>query len=98
MSLNLNKRSLMVTYDVSSYLKEGENDLLIWLGQGWYKKTTFGAAYDGPLVKAGLNMLRNGKWEVLTATDTSWRGRESGYRIQVIGVLYNLVVKGWMGE
>ena len=40
----LNKRSLMVTYDVSSYLKEGENDLLIWLGQGWYKKTTFGAA------------------------------------------------------
>ena len=75
----LNKRSLMVTYDVSSYLKEGENDLLIWLGQGWYKKTTFGAAYDGPLVKAELNMLRNGKWEVLTATDTSWRGRESGY-------------------
>lgn len=48
-------------------------------GQGWYKKTTFGAAYDGPLVKAELNMLRNGKWEVLTATDTSWRGRESGY-------------------
>ena len=75
----LNKRSLMVIYDVSSYLKEGENDLLIWLGQGWYKKTTFGAAYDGPLVKAELNMLRNGKWEVLTATDTSWRGRESGY-------------------
>ena len=75
----LNKRSLMVTYDVSSYLKEGENDLLIWLGQGWYKKTTFGAAYDGPLVKAELDMLKDGKWKVLTATDTSWSGRESGY-------------------
>ena len=37
----LNKRSLMVTYDVSSYLKEGENDLLIWFGQGWYKKNYF---------------------------------------------------------
>lgn len=75
----LNKRSLIVTYDVTPYLKEGENDLLIWLGQGWYKKTTFGAAYDGPLVKAELNILKNGKWEPLAETNTSWSGRESGY-------------------
>ena len=76
---HLTKRSLIVTYDVTPYLREGENDLLIWLGQGWYKSTTFGAAYDGPLVKAELNVLRNGKWEVLTQTDSSWCGRESGY-------------------
>ena len=24
-------------------------------------------------------MLKDGKWKVLTATDTSWSGRESGY-------------------
>jgi len=53
--------------------------LLIWLGQGWYKTTTFGAAYEGPLVKAELDVLRNGKWEVVTKTDGSWYGRESGY-------------------
>lgn len=76
---HLTKRSLIVTYDVTPYLREGENDLLIWIGQGWYKSTTFGAAYDGPLVKAELNVLRNGKWEVLTKTDNSWWGRESGY-------------------
>ncbi|MDD3036622.1 family 78 glycoside hydrolase catalytic domain [Bacteroides sp.] len=75
----LGKRSLIVTYDVTPYLKTGENDLLIWLGQGWYKKTTFGAAYDGPLVKAELDILRNGQWEVLAETDRSWSGRESGY-------------------
>lgn len=75
----LGKRSLIVTYDVSSYLVEGENDLLVWLGQGWYKKTTFGAAYDGPLVKAELDILKNGQWEVVAKTDQSWKGRESGY-------------------
>ena len=68
------------------------------MDKGGIRKTTFGAAYDGPLVKAELNMLRNGKWEVLTATDTSWRDEKVAIRIQVIGVLYNLVVKGWMGE
>ena len=76
---HLSKRSLIVTYDITPYLREGDNDLLIWLGQGWYKTTTFGAAYEGPLVKAELDVLRNGKWEVVTKTDGSWYGRESGY-------------------
>lgn len=76
---HLSKRSLIVTYDITPYLREGENDLLIWLGQGWYKTTTFGAAYEGPLVKAELDVLKNGKWEVVTKTDGSWNGRESGY-------------------
>lgn len=76
---HLSKRSLIVTYDITPYLKEGENDLLIWLGQGWYKTTTFGAAYDGPLVKAELDVWRNGEWQVVAKTDRSWKGRESGY-------------------
>lgn len=76
---HLSKRSLIVAYDLTPYLKEGENDLLIWLGQGWYKTTTFGAAYDGPLVKAELDVWRNGEWEVVAKTDRSWKGRESGY-------------------
>lgn len=76
---HLSKRSLIVTYDITPYLKEGENDLLIWLGQGWYKTTTFGAAYDGPLVKAELDVWRDGEWQVVAKTDRSWQGRESGY-------------------
>lgn len=75
---HLSKRSLIVTYDITPYLREGENDLLIWLGQGWYKTTTFGAAYEGPLVKAELDVLRNGKWEVVTKTDGLWYGCEGG--------------------
>lgn len=75
----LNKRSLVVTYDVTSLLKERENELVIWLGQGWYKKTTFGADHDGPVVKAEMNTLQHGKWKQVLVTDDSWRGRESGY-------------------
>lgn len=75
----LNKRSLIVTYDITPYIQKGQNELVVWLGQGWYKKTTFGADYDGPVVKAEMVMMQNGKWEPLLATDTTWTGRESGY-------------------
>ncbi|SEN47969.1 alpha-L-rhamnosidase [bacterium A37T11] len=75
----LNKRSLIVTYDVTPYLRKGKNEVILWLGQGWYKKTTFGSAYDGPLVNAELETHFKGIWKPIIATDTSWEGRESGY-------------------
>jgi alpha-L-rhamnosidase len=31
------KRSFSLSYDVSPYLKEGKNAVVIWLGYGWYK-------------------------------------------------------------
>lgn len=40
----LDKRSLVVTYDVTPYLHEGQNELLLWLGQGW------GRIYGTPAV------------------------------------------------
>ena len=75
----LNKRSLIVTYDVTSYLNEGENELVLWLAKGWYRKNTFDAAYDGPLVKAQLDTRENNNWNTLVSTDVSWTGRHSGY-------------------
>lgn len=75
----LPKRSQIVTYDVTPYLHKGKNEVVLWLGQGWYKKTTFGTDYDGPLVKAEMDMLQNGDWKQIVVTDASWLGRESGY-------------------
>ena len=75
----LDKRSLIITYDVTSYLHNGKNELVLWLGQGWYKKTTFGADYGGPLVKAEMDVLQNGNWKPVLTTDNTWQGRESGY-------------------
>lgn len=76
---HLPKRSLIMTYDVTPYLNVGENELVLWLGTGWYKKTAFGTVYDGPLVKAQLDILHNGHWDAVLATDTSWKGTPSGY-------------------
>lgn len=75
----LNKRSLIVVYDITSHINKGTNEVVIWLGQGWYKKTTFGTDYDGPLVKAEIDMLKYGNWTPILVTDASWLGRESGY-------------------
>lgn len=80
----MNKRSLIVTYDVGRYLKEGENEIAVWLGQGWRRKNTFGRwekddPYDGPLVRAQLDRLRDGGWETVCKTDLSWQTCLSGY-------------------
>jgi len=75
----LNKRSLIVTYDVSPHLQRGMNSILLWIGSGWYKKETFGAQYDGPAVRAELDLLTERGLRPLLQTDSTWMGRESGY-------------------
>lgn len=49
-----NKRSLINTYDVTPYITAGENNLIIWLGSGWYSKGLPGVVGEGPSVKALL--------------------------------------------
>lgn len=75
----LDRHSLIVTYDITPYLHEGDNEILIRVGQGWYRKTTFGAQFDGPLVKAEVSQLIDGSWQTLTVTDNSWETASSGY-------------------
>jgi len=74
-----NKRSQAVTYDVSLYVRQGRNDLVICLGRGWYQPGLPGVVYEGPLVKAQMETLNDGKWETLLVSDTEWSCRESGY-------------------
>ena len=31
----LDKRALQVTYDITPYIHEGENEIMLWIGQGW---------------------------------------------------------------
>ncbi|MDR0795736.1 MAG: glycoside hydrolase family 78 protein, partial [Tannerella sp.] len=72
------KRSQAVTYDLSTLLRNGRNDLIIWLGRGWYQPRLPGVVYEGPLVKAQLETLKGGAWNTLYYTDASWTCRESG--------------------
>ncbi len=76
----LNRRSLIVAYDVTSLLKKGKNEIVLWTSSGWYKQLTFGSVYDGPLVKAELDLISPDGLVPLTWTDASWMGAWSGYR------------------
>ena len=76
----MDKRSLIVTYDVSGMLRKGTNEIAIWASSGWYKPRTFGAVYEGPLVKAELDVLTPDGFTPLVWTDNSWQGVWSGYR------------------
>ena len=75
-----NKRSFSLSYNVSSYLKEGKNTVVLWLGYGWYKHFKE-RVHNGPLVKAQLDGLKNGNWETLLKTDNNWKISESEYSI-----------------
>ena len=68
----LDKRSIIVTYGLN--LRKGENELLIYAGSGWYKPKTFGVAYDGPLVKAELDV----DGVPFLWTDDTWEGAWTG--------------------
>jgi alpha-L-rhamnosidase len=73
------KRSWVITYDITGLVKEGRNDVILWLGHGWYSKGLPGVAYDRPLVRVQAEQLNNGNWEKVVSTDSTWTGRNSGY-------------------
>lgn len=76
-----NKRSQIITYDITQLLREGRNDIILWLGHGWYSKPLPGVDYDRPVVRAQMEQFNNGKWETIVVTDSAWTGRNSGYTL-----------------
>ena len=73
------KRSLIVTYDVTDLLEKGENDFVLWLGKGWYQDGLPGVVEGGPFVRAQLEEFEDGVWKTSLVTDSTWKTRESGY-------------------
>lgn len=74
-----NKRSHANTYDITPLVRTGRNDIVLWIGQGWYSKGLPGVADEGPLVRAQLEEYHNGEWDTLLSTDPTWTARNSGY-------------------
>lgn len=73
----MDKRTFIITYDVTSLLREGENVLAFWLGEGWFSDGLPGVDYQGPLVRAQLETLNSGEWSPVIATDEGWKARPS---------------------
>ena len=74
----LDRRSAIVTYDITEALQQGQNDIVIALGQGWYKPVYFHSEHPGPIVKAEIDVRGKDGWQVVAATDGSWLAAPSG--------------------
>lgn len=73
------RRSLVLTYDISGMLKKGKNECMIWLGSGWYTEGLPGVVNKGPVVRAQIDKVSKDRRETRLATGASFRGRTSSY-------------------
>lgn len=90
-----------MTYDLTPYAKQGINDLLLWLGRGWYRKATFNAVHDGPLVKLQLDKIQRMALQVRYSLRIALgkAGEVCMVRpVPVLGIPINSGVNVWMGE
>ena len=74
------KRSIIVTYDVTPLIKDGENEVVIWIGKGWYQTHSKAVVPGGPYVRAQLDLISANGFTTLAATDQNWEYAESDRR------------------
>ena len=75
------KRHQAMTYCLDGKLQKGRNDLVIWLGGGFYDNPdVVGVVKGGPYVLAQIDQQQEtGGWQTLAMTDDTWQARGSGY-------------------
>jgi len=73
----LGRRSLIVTYDITPLVKNGDNDIAVWLGQGWYKSNTYNAEYAGPVARIEIDAVDGSNSTLLLASDGTWKSAGS---------------------
>lgn len=74
----LDQRALEVTYDITNLVREGDNELMLWLGQGW------GRIYGTPAVARAVveRTVSDGECGLiytLASTDSTWQATPSPY-------------------
>lgn len=74
----LDRRALEVTYDITDLVREGDNELMLWLGQGW------GRIYGTPAVARAVVERTASDGEcgliyTLAGTDSTWEASPSPY-------------------
>ena len=74
----LDKRALWVEYDITSYLHEGDNELMLWLGQGWGRIYGTPAAVQATVRKSVSDGECGLIYEILK-TDSTWDASASPY-------------------
>ncbi len=74
----LDRRALEVVYDITNLVREGDNELTLWLGQGW------GRIYGTPAVARAVveRTVSDGECGLiytLAGTDSAWEASPSPY-------------------
>ena len=74
----LDRRALEVTYDITNMVREGDNELMLWLGQGW------GRIYGTPAVARAVVERTASDGEcgliyILASTNSTWEASPSPY-------------------
>ncbi len=74
----LDRRALEVTYDITDLVREGDNELMLWIGQGW------GRIYGTPavaraVVERSVSDGECGLIYILASTDSTWEASPSPY-------------------
>ena len=74
----LDKRALTVNYDITPYLHEGDNLIMLWLGQGWGRIYGTPAAARATVEKTVSDGECGLIYEILK-TDSTWEASPSPY-------------------
>jgi len=75
-----NKRLEYQTYDVSAIIKEGDNEIEVILGDGWYRGKSGMNNVKGNLYGTDISLLAQLEvdGEAVMITDSSWKASQSG--------------------
>ncbi|GGD04137.1 family 78 glycoside hydrolase catalytic domain [Hyunsoonleella pacifica] len=74
---SLKKRLPYLTYDINSYLQEGDNVIAIWHAAGWTRWGRIKTYYDAPFVLKAQAEISTESGAVTLTTDTSWKCKKS---------------------
>ena len=74
----LDKRALTVSYDITEQVREGDNEIMLWIGQGWGRVYGTPAAAKARVLKTVyIEEIR--LIDYLSCTDSTWEASPSGY-------------------
>lgn len=78
---NYDKRLQYQTYDITDYIKDGENRLNVLVGKGWYRgriSSNWKNIHNTPCgIIASVNIVYSDGSKEVVITDNNWRVRES---------------------
>ncbi len=75
----LDKRSPINSHDLTELLKDGENDIVLWLARGWFNPGLSWCSSPTPGIRVQLEAIAPNGVQTVLASDSTWVCRGSEY-------------------